>query len=368
MKELIVDLGQRSYPVLIGRGLLKSSGNLISSVIKKGKVLLISNPTVFPLYGPEVVASLKEAGYEVIVGLMPDGERFKNIEEAMKILDLGVKAGLQRDSVVVALGGGVTGDLAGLVAALYMRGINFIQIPTTLLAQVDSSIGGKVGVNHHLGKNLIGAFHQPLLVISDTDTLATLEKREYYAGLGEAVKYGIIYNKEFFTWMENNWEGIVAQNDDCLQEIIYQSCLCKAGIVKQDEKETGIRAILNLGHTFGHSLEKLTDYTSYRHGEAVVLGIIAAGYLACYQGYLQEQERKRIENILHNLGLIYPFPAIDSEKIYMGMLNDKKVQEGNLRLIVPRGIGNAEIIANVARETVIKAIEAAREITNTKGI
>ncbi|MEN6460619.1 MAG: 3-dehydroquinate synthase [Syntrophomonas sp.] len=359
MKELVVDLGERSYPVLIGPGLLKSCGNLISRVVRKGKALLVSNPTVFPLYGPQVADSLEQAGFEVAVARMPDGERFKNIDETMKILDLAVRTGLERDSVVVALGGGVTGDLAGLVASLYMRGINFIQIPTTLLAQVDSSIGGKVGVNHARGKNLIGAFHQPLAVIADTGTLATLEEREYRAGLGEAVKYGIIYNQDFFYWMEKNARGIVENDENCLQEIIFQSCSAKAEIVKQDEKETGLRAILNLGHTFGHSLEKLTNYNTYRHGEAVVMGIIAAGHLASYLGYLQETERERIEKLLYDLGLIFQYPDISSAKIYLGMLNDKKIMDGKLRLIIPKTIGTPMIAENVSRETIIKSIEAA---------
>jgi 3-dehydroquinate synthase len=354
MKELAVDLGERSYPILIGHGLLSSCGHLISRVVGKGKALLVSNPTVFPLYGKQVVSSLEGEGFEVAVGLMPDGEKYKNIDETMKILDIAVKAGLERESVVVALGGGVTGDLAGLVASLYMRGINFIQIPTTLLAQVDSSIGGKVGVNHALGKNLIGAFHQPLLVIADTETLATLEEREYRAGLGEAVKYGIIYNQKFFNWMEKNIRGIVDKDENCLQEIIFQSCRAKADIVKQDEKETGLRAILNLGHTFGHSLEKLTNYNTYRHGEAVVMGIKAADYLACSLGYLQENERERIERLLLDLGLIFMYPNITGEEIYNGMLNDKKVNNGKIRVIIPKAIGVPEIIENVSRETIIK--------------
>ncbi|HEX3011435.1 MAG TPA: 3-dehydroquinate synthase [Syntrophomonadaceae bacterium] len=283
------------------------------------------------------------------------------MDETMKIIDLAVDAGLERDSAVVALGGGVTGDLAGLVASLYMRGINFIQIPTTLLAQVDSSIGGKVGVNHPLGKNLIGAFHQPLLVIADTETLATLEEREYRAGLGEAVKYGIIYNQKFFNWMENNIRGIVEKDESCLQEIIFQSCRAKADIVKQDEKEIDLRAILNLGHTFGHSLEKLTNYNTYRHGEAVVMGIIAADYLACYLGSLQDNEVERIEKLLRALGLVFNYPDITGEEIYNGMLNDKKVKNGSLRLIIPKAIGVPEVAENISRETIIKAIEEARK-------
>lgn len=359
MRELAVDLGERSYSVLIGTSLLKNCGHLVSKVTGPGKALLVSNPTVFPLYGQQVVASLTEAGFEVAVGLMPDGEKFKNIDETMKILDLAVGAGLERDSAVVALGGGVTGDLAGLVASLYMRGINFIQIPTTLLAQVDSSIGGKVGVNHAQGKNLIGAFHQPLLVIADTGTLTTLAAREYRAGLGEAVKYGIIYNRDFFYWMEKNVQGIVGKDEDCRQEIIYQSCRAKADIVGQDEKETGLRAILNLGHTFGHSLEKLTNYNTYRHGEAVVMGIMAAGHLACCLGCLPAAERERIEKLLNDLELIIPYPDINSEEIYLGMLNDKKIMQGNLRLIIPKSIGTPEIAENVSRETIIKAIDRA---------
>lgn len=360
MRQVAVDLGERSYKVLIGAGLLKQSGQLLTGVLKADRILVVSNPIVYPLYGDQVVNSLRHAGFDITVGIMPDGEKYKNIDEAMKILDIAVAAGLERNSAVIALGGGVTGDLAGLVAALYMRGINFVQIPTTLLAQVDSSIGGKVAVNHPNGKNLIGAFHQPKMVIIDINTLSTLAEREYRAGLGEIIKYGIIYDKNFFSYMEENYLGIMNRENNCLEEIIFQSCRIKGDIVEQDEKETGIRAIVNLGHTLGHSLEKLTRYEVYRHGEAVAMGIAAASYLASDLGYLKDTDRKRIKSLLKNLGLGFQFPQISNEQIYEGTLNDKKIQNGVLRWVVPQGIGKAAIIKNVSRETVIKSIGYAR--------
>lgn len=361
MQELLVELEERSYPIIIENDILTKVGTLISRVTGTSKLLLVSNPIVFALYGKKVKKSLQKAGFEITTSLMPDGEKYKNMDEAIHILDIAVKAQLDRSSIVVALGGGVVGDLAGFVASIFLRGINFIQIPTTLLAQVDSSVGGKVAVNHPGGKNLIGSFYQPKMVIIDPHTLNTLTDREYYAGWGEIVKYGIIADEEFFVNMEQNVDAINNKDFLWLQKMIYQSCKIKANIVEKDEKETGLRMILNLGHTFGHSIEKITNYNTYRHGEAVAMGIVAASYLACDLGYIAEKELERIINLIKNLQLEAALPEIDSETIYQGMLNDKKVWHDKLRLVLPCGLGNHKIVDNTQKDRIIKAINKAKE-------
>ncbi len=362
LNRLMVDLGDRSYPIFIEGGLLKSSGILLRQVCDSGKILLVSNPTVFALYGLLVQEAIKKQGFDLSIALMPDGERYKNREETFKILDQAVAAQLERGGVVLALGGGVVGDLAGLVAALYQRGIDYVQIPTTLLAQVDSSIGGKVAINHPQGKNLIGAFHQPRLVIIDFLTLATLEPREYKSGLAEVVKYGIIYDKEFFNYLESHAEAIKAQEANVLERTIYESCRIKSEVVAQDEKEQGLRAILNLGHTFGHSLEKLGEYSLLRHGEAVAMGTIAASYLARGRKYLNTDELERVIRLYRLLGIPLRWPDFDAEEIYQGMLNDKKVSKSKLRLVLPKGIGGHLIREDFVREEILSAIRQAQNV------
>lgn len=354
MKNLRVDLNERSYPIIIGSGLLEQSGHITRPIVNE-KVLLVSNPTVFNLYGDKVLHSLEQAGAKVNIALMPDGEIYKNLEQANQVLDKAVSCRLGRDSLVVALGGGVVGDLAGFVASIYMRGIDFIQIPTTLLAQVDSSVGGKVAVNHPEGKNLIGSFHQPRMVLIDTQTISTLGVAEYRSGLAEVVKYGVIYDRGFFAFMENNIEEINRLDDECLQELIFRACTIKADIVNKDEKETGIRMILNLGHTFGHSLEKLSGY-SLRHGEAVALGSIAACYLSCLMGLMNNDTLLKIQRLYKNLNLIPDYPDFQDRLVYEGMLNDKKVWKGDLRMVIPVEIGNYRLLTGVERKLVEKAL------------
>lgn len=358
MKNLRVELSERSYPIIIGNKLLEECGYFVRQT-GAGEILLVSNPTVMSLYGEKVLNSLREAGLKVNSAIIPDGEIYKNLPEASKVLDAAVSSGLQRDSRVVALGGGVVGDLAGFVASVYMRGIDFIQIPTTLLGQVDSSVGGKVAVNHPEGKNLIGSFHQPRLVLIDIDTLSTLDKAEYRSGLAEVVKYGIIYDRGFFAFMENNIPEINQLDQECLQELIYRACAIKADIVNQDEKETGIRAILNLGHTFGHSLEKLSGY-SLRHGEGVAIGTIAACYLSCSLDLMEIDALERIQRLYQALELLTPFPKTENSLIYEGMLNDKKVYNGDLRIVIPVNIGNYRILSGVKRELIENALESTR--------
>ena len=363
MRELPVKLGERTYSIFIGTSILGNTGELLRRVSGTYKVLVVSNPKVFSLYGKKLLDSLDERGFESITALMPDGEEFKNMEEAIKILNQAVDAKLERNAVIMALGGGVAGDLAGFVAAIYQRGLDFVQVPTTLLAQVDSSVGGKVAVNHPRGKNMIGAFHQPRMVVIDSSTLSTLAQRDYLSGLGEVIKYGIIYEAEFFSFIENNAEKIIKKDEGCLQELIYRSCRIKSEIVEQDEKEMGVRAILNLGHTFGHAVEKLGEYQEYRHGEAVVMGTMAAAYLALDMGLLEQSELERILELFKRLGISPGFPSYDPAQVYDGMLNDKKIANKKLRLILPRGIGDYLITdtADKDKKEVIKAIERAQK-------
>jgi 3-dehydroquinate synthase len=360
MQELEVKLNERSYLIRIAPGILDDAGTQVRGVSKTQKLILVSNPTVFPLYGQKVVASLESAGFQVQVALMPDGETYKNMAEAEKILDVMLTSGLERGSMVIALGGGVVGDLAGFVAAIYQRGIDFVQLPTTLLAQVDSSVGGKVAVNHPRGKNLIGAFRQPRLVLIDINTLATLNDKEYHSGLAEVLKYGIIYDASFFRYLEENVSKIIARDPECLSTIIYHSCRIKSEIVAQDEREEGLRAVLNLGHTFGHAIEKLTSYNVYSHGEAVAIGTMAAVNLAQDEGFLKESEANRIKELYRQLGIPTVFPALPVEEVYTAMLNDKKVIEGRLRIVLPRGIGNFTIVTDYSKEKIIKAITKAQ--------
>ncbi len=359
MENLEVRLNERSYFIKIAPDILDDAGTLVRGVSKTQKIILVSNPTVFPLYGQKAVSSLDKAGFQVQVVLMPDGEVYKNMAEAEKILDEMFASGLERGSMVIALGGGVVGDLAGFVAAIYQRGIDFVQLPTTLLAQVDSRVGGKVAVNHPRGKNLIGAFHQPRLVLIDIKTLATLDDRAYRSGLAEVIKNGIIYEESFFNYLEENAQKIMDRNPECLSTIIYHSCRIKSEIVAKDEREEGLRAVLNLGHTFGHAIEKLTGYNVYRHGEAVTMGTIAAVYLAQDEGLLQESEVSRITQLYRKMGISTAFPALKAEGIYTAMLNDKKVIEGRLRIVLPQGIGDFTIVDNCSREKIIKAISRA---------
>ncbi|MGE5390297.1 MAG: 3-dehydroquinate synthase [Deltaproteobacteria bacterium] len=361
MLELAVELGERSYNISIANNLLPACGRLARGFNKNEKALLVSNPTVFSLYGDAVADALDSAGFEITVALMPDGEEYKNLEIASEVLDAAVEARLERGSLLFALGGGVVGDLAGFVAAIYQRGIDFIHIPTTLLAQVDSSVGGKVAVNHPQGKNLIGAFHQPKAVIIDPLTLNTLEDRDYLSGLGEVVKYGIIYDKQFFEFLEDNAAPISDRDDDIIARLIYHSCRIKSEIVAQDEREAGLRAILNLGHTFGHAVETLSGYGSCKHGEAVVMGTRASAHLAADLGYISEDERQRIIRLYQKLKLDFLFPELDPEQVYQSMLGDKKVNGRKLRLVLPLGIGRYVIIDDPGKDKLALAATKAQQ-------
>jgi 3-dehydroquinate synthase len=359
--DLIVDLGDRSYEIFIDSNILGQAGDLVKQVTSAEKVLLVSNPLVYSIYGYMCISALQNCGFEVSLALMPDGEKYKNIDEAMKIVDQAVKSGIERSSLCIALGGGVVGDLAGFAASIYQRGIDFIQIPTTLLAQVDSSVGGKVAINHHSGKNLLGSFHQPRLVIIDTDTLRTLNNREFTSGLGEVVKYGIVYDHEFFSYLEAHAEELIELEEISLQKTIYRSCQIKSEIVAQDEKEEGLRAILNLGHTFGHAVEKLGDYKLFRHGEAVAMGITAACYLSHRIGLMTTEEMKRVEKLFMKLQLKSQFPSFAPEDVISAMQADKKIKNRKINFVLPRGIGDYVITDDITHKQIENAILAVQK-------
>ena len=345
MQTLTVHLNDRSYPILIGSKLLQSQ-TVLASHIPAGDVLLISNTVVAPLYADRVRQALP--GRRIIEVVLPDGEAHKTLASASRIFDVMIANRLGRDVTVAALGGGVVGDLSGFVAACYQRGVSFVQLPTTLLADVDSAVGGKTAVNHPGGKNMIGAFHQPRAVIIDTDLLASLPARELSAGLAEVIKYGLIRDAVFFDWLEANIEALVARDPGALVYAIRRSCEIKAEIVSRDEREQGERALLNLGHTFGHAIEAATGYVEWLHGEAVGLGLIAAADLSQRVGQLESGQLRRLVSLLERAGLPVEAPKIGAERAFDYMRIDKKVKSGRVHLILLRGIGDAVMTADYA--------------------
>jgi len=345
MKPLNVDLGDRSYPIYIGTDILGQAG-LLARHIGTQQVLVVSNETVAPLYLEQTLAGLRD--FQVSSVILPDGEQYKTLEVTNRIFDQLLQSRFDRHCTLVALGGGVVGDMTGFAAACYQRGVHFIQVPTTLLAQVDSSVGGKTGVNHPLGKNMIGAFYQPQCVIADIRTLDTLEDRELAAGIAEVVKYGLIRDVEFFGWLEDNMDALLARNTDALAFAIERSCLNKAEVVAADELEAGQRALLNLGHTFGHAIETGTGYGNWLHGEAVATGMAMAADLSVRIGWLPDSDRHRIEALLARAGLpVHPPQNMDSEAFLKLMAVDKKVQAGKLRLVLLKEIGHAVLTGDV---------------------
>ena len=346
MKKIIVELGERSYPIYAGNDLLGKK-NLFSENIKSRQVMVVSNTTVAPLYLDKVIQSLDaidSQNMDVESVILPDGEQYKTLDAVNEIITALLNSRFSRNSCLVALGGGVVGDITGFAAACYQRGIDFIQVPTTVLAQVDSSVGGKTGVNHAAGKNMIGAFHQPKAVIADTSVLDTLDSREVSAGLAEVVKYGLIRDAKFFDWLEGNIEPLVNRDPEALAYIIEQSCRNKADVVAEDERESGVRAILNLGHTFGHAIETGLGYGKWLHGEAIALGMLMAADLSHRMGWIEMGVCDRIENILVKLNLPVILPDnFDPERIRELMSVDKKAKDGVLFLILLKGIGEAVI-------------------------
>jgi 3-dehydroquinate synthase len=345
VRTLNVSLGERSYPILIGPGLL-SDGQQLTRLLPARDLLLVSNTTVAPLYADRVRGAL--ADRRVVDVRLPDGEQYKTLEYFQQVLDVAVANRFARDCIVVALGGGVVGDLAGFAAACYQRGVAFAQLPTTLLAQVDSSVGGKTGVNHPGGKNMIGAFHQPCAVMADTTTLRTLPPRELRAGLAEVVKYGLIFDLAFLEWIEANAERLLALDDEVLAHAIYRSCELKADVVRRDEREAGDRALLNLGHTFGHAIETGTGYTEWLHGEAVAAGMVVAADMSARLGLLQAADVERVRSLLVRLGLPVDAPRFGAQRALDYMSVDKKVKSGRIRLVLLERLGAARFTADYA--------------------
>ncbi|MFP4683931.1 MAG: 3-dehydroquinate synthase [Ectothiorhodospira sp.] len=359
MDTLTVELGDRGYPIHIGRGLLHQPECMGDRVAGR-RVVVVSNETVAPLYLAPLTSTLAAADAGPVDALvLPDGERYKNLETLERIYTGLLERHLERGALLVALGGGVIGDLTGFAAATYQRGIEFIQVPTTLLAQVDSSVGGKTGVNHPLGKNMIGAFHQPRLVLVDTDTLNTLPERELSAGLAEVIKYGLIDDPEFFAWLETHLPALRAREPAALAHAIHRACADKARVVAQDERESGRRALLNLGHTFGHAIETGMGYGHWLHGEAVATGMVMAADLSVRLGWLEAAERERIVRLLQAAGLpVEPPPDLGPERFREIMAVDKKVQRGRLRLVLLRGIGQAVVTADFDAKALDATLEA----------
>ena len=336
---LQVELGERSYPIVIGSGLLGGAYDL-SQHLRGQDCLVVSNETVAPLYHKRLLSNL--AGCDVSLIELPDGEAHKTVATMQSILDQLVESGANRDTSIVALGGGVVGDIAGFAAACYMRGVDFVQVPTTLLAQVDSSVGGKTGVNHPQGKNLIGAFHQPRAVLIDTDTLNTLPDRELSAGIAEVIKYGAICDAGFFAWLEDNMSALLRRDPDALAYAVRRSCELKAEVVAEDEREAGRRAILNFGHTFGHAIEHCQGYGAWLHGEAVAAGMLMAARLSG----IAAADVERLQALVAAGGLPVEPPAIDADDWMAAMGMDKKVQGKQLRFVLLDAIGACRVTAD----------------------
>lgn len=353
MKTLQVALGERSYPIHIGSGLLQTS---MLAEQAGPEVMLVSNTTVAPLYLQQVRDSLGDARVDQVI--LEDGEQYKTLATLNQIFDGLLEHNHARTTTLVAVGGGVVGDMTGFAAACYQRGVAFIQVPTTLLAQVDSSVGGKTAVNHPLGKNMIGAFHQPRAVIIDTDVLATLESREYAAGLAEVIKYGLIRDADFFTWLEDNIDALLARDADALIHCIETSCRIKAQVVAEDETEAGVRAILNLGHTFGHAIETWTGYSSWLHGEAVATGMLMACRFSAQLGWLDPAITERAQALLSRCGLPVEAPAGMRANDFLSLMShDKKVRHGQLRLVLLMGLGEAVVTADYGGDALQRFLE-----------
>jgi 3-dehydroquinate synthase len=356
MNTLSVDLGERSYPIHIGAGLLNRP-ELIRPHIRGNNVLIVSNETVAPLYLDKLRASL--SGLRVDEAILPDGEQHKTMDVLMTVFDQLIGKRFDRKCTLIALGGGVVGDMAGFAAATYQRGVDFIQVPTTLLAQVDSSVGGKTAVNHPLGKNMIGAFHQPRCVLADTDTLSSLPDRELRAGLAEVIKYGLIDDPEFFDWIEANLGELLDRDPQALARAIERSCADKARVVSADEREAGQRALLNLGHTFGHAIETASGYGNWLHGEAVAAGMCMAARYSERLGWLNASECRRIERVIGDAGLPTRAPnTMDREQFLDLMARDKKVQNGELKLVLMRGIGQSVVTGDYPADKLIAQLDA----------
>jgi len=354
MKTLTVSLGDRSYPIYIGTDLLNNA-ELISQHIPGKQVLVVTNETIAPLYLDKTLGALSEFECEHII--LPDGEQYKTLEICNRIFDILLQKHFNRTCTLVALGGGVIGDTTGFAAACYQRGVNFIQIPTTLLSQVDSSVGGKTGVNHPLGKNMIGAFYQPRCVIADTLTLNTLDDRQLSAGIAEVIKYGLIRDPDFFHWMEDNINKLLSRDLDALAYAIDVSCQNKAEVVAADEREGGQRALLNLGHTFGHAIETGTGYGTWLHGEAIATGMVMAAELSFQLGWISQSELDRTRHLISSSHLPVEAPVeVSTEQFIELMSVDKKVLAGKLRFVLMNAIGKTLVTEDVSHEILLNML------------
>ncbi len=339
-----VSLGKRSYDIIIQREGIGNLGQYLHQLQFSGKVGIVTNSTIYRLYGEKVIRSLKQCSFSCQTILIPDGEKAKTLQWVGKILNELVQHQFERNSVLVALGGGVIGDITGFAAAVYLRGIPFVQVATTLMAQVDSSVGGKTGVNHPLGKNLIGAFYQPSLVLLDTDTLRTLPKREWIAGLAEVIKYGMIADRTFFRFLEDQIGAILKMKSEIVQSVVKRCCEIKASVVARDELESGLRRILNYGHTIGHALESWGRYRKFIHGEAVGMGMVCEAELSRFLGLCSEEVVTRQRELIQSAGLPQSIPPLHFRDLWSAMLHDKKVASGQVHCVVPRKIGKVEVI------------------------
>jgi shikimate kinase / 3-dehydroquinate synthase len=358
MVPIRVDLGERSYSIEIGNRILSRVGEKLGGLGLKGKVAVITNPRVGRLYGALVTRALRKAGFEVTTVILPDGERFKNLHSVSRVYDELVRKRFERNSSVLALGGGVIGDLAGFASATFMRGIGFVQVPTTLAAQVDASIGGKTGVDHAKGKNLIGVFHQPKIVFIDPDVLRTLNRREFISGLAEVIKYGVIRDEEFFSYLEDNIDKILKLEPAALSHAIRRSCAIKAEVVQTDEREGGLRKILNYGHTFGHAVETITNYRTYLHGEAVSIGMAFAAHLSVRLGVSGTPAARRQIELLRRAGLPTALPKLKAADILKTMALDKKVTDGRIHFVLAETIGRVAV-KPVEKRVIAQVMKAA---------
>ena len=356
-----VNVPQQAYDIAIAPNKLEKLGEMMQSLKLGKKVLLVSNPAIFRHYGERAIASLNSAEYDVTTCILPAGEQYKTLTAIQKIYNTALENRLERSSTMVALGGGVIGDMTGFAAATWLRGINFIQVPTSLLAMVDASIGGKTGVNHPKGKNLIGAFYQPKLVLIDPQVLNTLPPREFRAGMAEVIKYGVIWDAELFGELEasKRLDQFRYISQELLQQILNKSCVAKADVVSKDEKESGLRAILNYGHTIGHAVESLTGYKLVNHGEAVAIGMVAAGQLAVHLSMWDKTDAERQDALIKKAGLPTQLPAgLDIEAVIDTLQTDKKVKDGKVRFILPTRIGEVivtdKVEADLMREVLPK--------------
>ncbi|MGS2723114.1 3-dehydroquinate synthase [Porticoccus sp. GXU_MW_L64] len=358
MRTLTVDLADRSYPIHIGTALLADPGSY-SPYIRGQRVCVVSNTAVAPLY----LAGLKNAlgAYQVDEVILPDGEPYKNLDTLNRVFTTLLEKQHNRQTTLIALGGGVVGDMTGFAAACYQRGVDFIQVPTTLLAQVDSSVGGKTAVNHPMGKNMIGAFYQPRAVIIDTDVLASLPEREYVAGVAEVIKYGAINDGDFFQWLEENSQQLLNRDRQALVYAIECSCRNKADIVSQDEREGGVRALLNFGHTFGHAIEAAGEYKEWLHGEAVAAGMVMAADLSVRLGWLPAEQLERLSQLIQRFGLPVAAPLhFPTDQLLELMAVDKKATDGGLRLVLLKAIGDAVVTTDYHRDQLCETLNSIR--------